>query len=402
MSSDGIAGAIVAGGGLAGWLAALVLLRAGHRVILVEAEPRTNSGDGRSLALSYASVRVLETLGLWPNLAVKAAPIRQVHISQAGHFGTLNFSAAEMGASALGWVVPAEAVLEAFERAAAAAGADLICPAKVLEAPIDERGGLRRVEIESAESRKNLPTRLLLIADGADSALRQSVGIAHRRHDYHAQALVTTVAATRPQPGIAYERFTTAGVLALLPRPGDKKGLVWTLASGLARDWADEPLERILHRAERAIGGRLGRMSPAAPLRRFPLVGIFAQSQTARRAVVIGNAAHSLHPVAAQGLNLTIRDIATLAECLTAEPDPGADAVLKRYSHSRRGDQRRTMAYTGLVRRLGELRSPPAAAMRAAGLTLADLSRPCARKLARQGMGLVPRPLPAMVRGVPL
>ena len=261
---------------------------------------------------------------------------------------------------------------------------------------------MRRVKIEDGESHKGLSTHLLVVADGAGSTLRQSLGIGHRRRDYHAQALVTTVAATRPHPGVAYERFTAAGVLALLPRPGHRKGLVWTLASSVARDWADESLERILYRAEQAIGGRLGRMTPAAPLRRFPLVGMVAQSQTARRVVIIGNAAHSLHPVAAQGLNLTIRDIATLAECLVGEPDPGADALLNRYLRSRRGDQRRTRVYTGLVRRLGELRSPLAAPVRAAGLLLADMVRPCARELARQGMGLVPRPLPAMVRGVPL
>ena len=143
-------------------------------------------------------------------------------------------------------------------------------------------------------------------------------------------------------------------------------------------------------------------MQPVAPVRHFPLNGDLAKAQTAARAVIIGNAAHSLHPVAAQGFNLSVRDIAVLAECLKGHADPGEANALQDYASRRRRDQARTRAYTGLARILGDLETPFAAPARALGLLATEFNRPLARALARQGMGLSPRPLPGLVRGEPL
>ncbi len=396
---------VVVGGGLAGGLAALALARLDLTVAMVEAaapRPVTNgTGDGRSISLSLASMRVLEALGLGPALADVARPITTVHVSESGRFGLLRLTAREMGVPALGHVVPAEALLAGISERAQAAGAERLSPATAGDAPLAD--GVRRVKVTGKNRDRELLARLTVVADGAGSRLRAALGIGMRERRYGTEALVTTAVATHPQPGIAYERFTMEGTLAILPRIGDRVGVVWAVPEARAKKLADLTPEVFLRHVEDAIGGRLGALRSAAPLQRFPLVETRALAQTAERAAIIGNAAHSLHPVAAQGFNLTVRDVAVLAECVAAgRSDPGARQLLERYQRSRRRDQARTRAFTAAVRTLGDLHLPAAAPARAAGLFAVEFVRPLARELARQGMGLAPRPLPALVRGTGL
>lgn len=394
--------ALVVGGALAGSLAALVLARAGLKVTLVEARavaPRKAGGDGRSISLSFASVRVLESLDLWPTLAAEATPIKTVHVSEAGRFGRLRLTADEMQVGALGQVVPAEALLAAITEAGEAAGVERLSPATVDSTTLD--GDVRRVDVRMDGTSRNVTARLLVVADGARSALRDALGIGADGRNYAASAWVTTARATNPQPGTAFERYTREGTLAMLPRAGDKVGVVWTLDT--TRDAEIETLgaEAFLGRVSDALGGRFGALIPVAPLRHFPLHAVRAERQTVERAIVIGNAAHSLHPVAAQGFNLTVRDIATLAECLGEHgADAGAQAALESYRGARHRDQSRTQAFTDLARRIGDWRTPLASPLRAGGFFACDLLRPLAHECARQGMGLKSRPLPALVRRV--
>ncbi|MGH8127953.1 MAG: FAD-dependent monooxygenase [Gammaproteobacteria bacterium] len=395
--------AVVAGGGLAGGLAALALARLGLSVTLVEARaPAARGGsDGRSISLSLASLRVLEALGIGEALAAVSQPITSVHISEAGHFGRLRFSAREMGVPVLGRVVPAEPLLAGIMEAALEAGVQRLSPATVEAAPLAADGTTRTVMVNGADTTESVPTKLLLVADGGGSALRGALGIEHREHRYKSVALVTTARATHPQPGVAYERFTPQGTLAILPRAGDRVGVVWTVPEADAATLAELPAEDFLTRVADAMGGRLGTLHPVAAVRHFPLSASHALTQTTARAIVIGNAAHSLHPVAAQGFNLSVRDIAVLAECLNdARTDVGDSAALARYAERRRRDQARTRGYTDFVRNLGDLTAAPAAPARALGLLTTEFTRPLARALARQGMGLAPRPLPAWIRGV--
>ncbi len=394
---------LVAGGGLAGALAALAFARLGLGVTMAEAAtPAAKAGDGRSLALSLASIRVFESLELWPALAPHARPITTVHVSEAGRFGQLRLTAREMGVAALGQVVPAAELLAAIETAAVAAGVERLRPAEVSAATLDGEG-LRAIEI-AGDARRSVPSaKLLIVANGAGSRLAASIGIASRERRYGAEALVTTAAVTHPQPGVAFERFTREGTLALLPRRGRNMGVVWTLAETRADEFAALAPEEFAARVAAAIGGRLGGLTLQAPIRRYPLVSVHALAQTTERAVVIGNAAHALHPIAAQGFNLTVRDIAVLAECAAAaREDVGAPDVLARYARARRRDQARTRTFTGAARLLGDTRLPGASLMRAAGLSVFELVRPLAQEVARQGAGLAPRPLPALVRGASL
>ncbi len=309
------------------------------------------------------------------------------------------FSAREMGVPVLGRVVPAEPLLAGIMEAALEAGVQRLSPATVEAASLAADGATRMVTVTGVDTAESVPTKLLVVADGGGSALRGALGIKHRERHYQSVALVTTAQATHPQPGVAYERFTSQGTLAILPRAGDRVGVVWTVPEADAATLAELPAEDFLARVANAIGGRLGALHPVATVRRFPLSATHAMAQTAARAVVIGNAAHSLHPIAAQGFNLSVRDIAVLAECLTGHADPGEPAALKRYGERRRRDQARTRAYTGFVRTLGDLETPLASPFRALGLLAAEFNRPLARALARQGMGLSPRPLPGLVRG---
>ena len=396
---------LVAGGGLAGGLAALAMARLGLAVTLVEARepqpPKDTGGnrDGRSISLSLASLRVLEALGLGDALGRASQPITTVHISEAGHYGRLCFTAREMGVPALGRVVPADPLLAAIVQAADEAGVERICPATAAATALDDGGAGRLVTLDGPDGGMTMSTRLLIVADGAGSALRDALGIRHSTHRYGRTALVTTARVSSPRPGVAYERFTREGTLAILPRAGDRVGVVWAVSENKAGTLAALAPEACLARVADALGHRLGAMQPAAPIRQFPLSATQARAQTAPRAVVIGNAAHSLHPVAAQGFNLSVRDVAVLAECLAAHADPGHAAALDGYARQRRRDQVRTRAYTGFVRTLGDIDLPLAPPLRALGLLAAELNRPLARALARQGMGLAPRPLPRLVRG---
>ena len=408
MSNDVRYDALIAGGGLAGRLAACALARLGLAVALVEArEPAppkdtAENRDGRSISLSLASLRVLDALGISGSLADISQPITTVHVSEAGHCGHLRFTAEEMGVPALGRVVPADPLLAKIMEAAKAAGVERICPATVETASLDDDGALRTVTLAGAGGPATVTTRLLVVADGAGSALRDALGIRHRVKPYNNTALVTTARVSTPHPGMAFERFTGEGTLAILPRAGDRVGVVWSVKDERADAFTSLSPEAFLARVATALGGRLGAMQPVAPVRHFPLNGDLAQAQTAKRVVIIGNAAHSLHPIAAQGFNLSVRDIAVLAECLKDHADPGEAAALNDYASRRRLDQSRTRAYTGLARILGDLESPFAASVRALGLMAAEFNRPLARALARQGMGLSPRPQPALVRGEPL
>ncbi len=408
MSEDVRCDALIAGGGLAGGLAALALARLGFAVTLAEArEPpppkdTAENRDGRSISLSLASLRVLDALGITESLASVSQPITTVHVSEAGHCGHLRFTSEEMGVPALGRVVPADPLLATIMEAAKAAGAKRICPATVDTAILSDDGTYRTVTLAGADGTVTVDARLLAVADGAGSALRDALGIRHQTQPYHNTALVTTARVSTPHPGMAFERFTREGTLAILPRAGDRVGVVWTVKDGRADTFKTMSPEAFLARVAAALGGRLGAMQPVAPVRHFPLSGDLAQAQTAERAVILGNAAHSLHPIAAQGFNLSVRDIAVLADCLKDRKDPGDADALKDYAARRRRDQSRTRAYTGLARILGDLETPWAASARALGLLATEFNRPLARALARQGMGLSPRPLPELIRGKPL
>ncbi len=385
---------IIVGAGLAGNCLALSLKDSGLNIAMVEAaSPQylqdSPSGD-RALALAAGTVQQLAKLGAWDGLADKATAIKNIHISDRGHFGKTRLSATEEGVDALGYVIAARDI----EAHLTALVAD--CPlTRLYETRVV---GLMsghdavNVSLKQHQQSLNLTAQLLVGADGGQSTVRNLLDIEQDMIDYGQTALVTTVESTLPHRNTAYERFTEQGPLALLPVAGKRSSVVWTRSREQAESLMASGEVEFLQEMQACFGYRLGALKLVAPRRAFPLSLIRAQHMNAGRAVIIGNAAHQLHPVAGQGFNLGMRDAAQLADMLLAQArqqgDLGAPDLLSRYGRERRQDQDRTIGFTNQLVRIFSNDWLPLAALRNTGLTLLDHLPFAKRRLSRHAMGL--------------
>lgn len=401
---------IIAGGGMTGTAAALALAPLDLRIAVVEAAARgapvQPSFDERSTALSRSSQRLFAALGVWDEIRSSSAPIRQVHVSDKGRFGFAHIDAAEQGVEALGYVV-INRVLGGVLDAALAANDNVTayCPARLAALG---RSGDRILATARRDdgTEVELSAALLVAADGTGSSVRELLGIGVLQESYGQRAVIGNLRTERAIGDVAYERFTAHGPLALLPMTGGRAAFVWTLGD---RD-TDRVLslgdDAFLAELQDAFGTRLGAFEKAGARADYPLSLSKAVRLTAERAVLVGNAAHGLHPVAAQGFNLGLRDVAALADCIadalaTADADIGAASVLERYASWRKNDQRKLVAFTdGLVR---VFRHPRRSVrmLRDVGMLAFDLLPGARREFARHTMGLSGR-LPRLSRGVPL
>lgn len=399
---------LIIGGGMVGASLAAALSGCGLRIAVIEARPFGSadqpSYDERSIALAYGSRRILEGMGLWPDFRKGVTPIRKIHVSDRGRFGAARLDAREEGVPALGYVVENRLVgrvLHAY--LAQCADVRIIAPAQVEDVHCDAAGV--RADIVGAGERSRIGARLLVAADGTRSAMRERLGFEVITEDYGQHALIANVTPEHDPNGVAYERFTDSGPLALLPMSQGRCSLVWThRAADLA---AVEALDEaaFVHRLQHRFGYRLGRFTKAGTRQSYPLALVKAKKLVGRRAVLIGNAAHTLHPVAGQGFNLALRDVAQLAEILmqvAAEGgDPGGEAVLTHYNEWRLGDTQTVIRYTDTLVRVFSNAWPPLSHARALGLIALDLLGPLRHVLARQSMGLRHRQ-PRLARGLPL
>jgi 2-octaprenyl-6-methoxyphenol hydroxylase len=404
---------VVVGGGLAGAALACALGGRGLRLALVEmggltpaaaAAPGEAAYDARAIALAYGSRRILEGIGIWEVLREQATPIRHVHVSDRGGFGFTRLHAASLGVEALGYVVEARALGAVLRsRLLSDPGTRVLAPARLVS--FETWSGAAGVVVEGPEGTEQWSTRLVVGADGGDSGLRQWLAIPTERTDYGQTAVVTTVSPERPHRGWAYERFTRSGPMALLPLSEDRCALVWCADPEAADRLLSLSEEGFLDALQEVFGGRLGRFLRVGARHAYPLVMVRAREQVRERLVLLGNAAHALHPVAGQGFNLVLRDVAALAESISEAlgqgQDPGEFSRLQRYDRSRRWDQRQVMAFThGLTRifsnDLGLLRLA-----RNLGLVALDLLPPAKGQLVRHAMGLAGH-APRLARGLPL
>ena len=392
---------VVAGGGLVGASLACALEGSGFSVAQVEAVPRAvglapPSFDERNLALARASVNALEALGVWRHLAEAPAPIRHIHVSSRGDFGAVRLDAARHRLDAFGAVVPARVLGAALEaRVAELRDVRPLRPARVVG--ITQATEHIELELDGAEGARSIRTRLLVAADGTRSTLRTQLGIGAREHDYAQTLFVATVALERAHGGVAYERFTGDGPVALLPLAGNRAGSVCTVAAVDAPTVAtldDDGYRALL---QERFGYRLGRFGRVGRRSAYPLGLLRAESLVAPRAVLVGNAAQTLHPIGAQGFNLGLRDALTLAQLLadaTAGADPGAPALLQDYATLREHDRERTIAFSdGLVRAFANP-FPPLRLLRSLGLVALDRVPGLASGLVAGAMGFrgeVPR-----------
>ena len=361
------------------------------------------SFDARTTALSGGSRRVLEGVGAWQAIAAQATPIRRIHVSERGAFGFARLSAEEQGVAALGYTIENRLLGRALRERCAAVPRLTLCHAAVREL----RSGEDALCIVTDQGQE-ISARLVVAADGAQSKVRSAIGIDATVSEYGQHAVIAHLDTERFHDYTAYERFTATGPIAVLPIAEGRSAVVWTLAPDAAARALALPDPAFIAELQQAFGMRLGRFTRVGRRQSYPLALTRSERQSGPRAVVIGNAAQGLHPVAGQGFNLGLRDIATLAEVLAdaiaeqgAAVDPGSAQLLERYTRWRQPDRQAVIRFTdSLVRGFGQPLAPLRAA-RATGLLLFDLLRPVKREFARRTMGLAGR-LPRLVRGLPL
>ncbi len=367
---------VIVGGGLVGASLAIALDALPLDVALVEATPPAELPavfDQRNLSLAAASVNALTALGVMEQLRAPTGPIRRIHVSRAGDFGSVCLEAADYGRDAFGQVVVARDFGEALEaRLARLPRLTRYRPARFVALDGDD-GDARGLRLATADGELRLRARLLAAADGTRSALRDALAIPAPRHDYGQTLFVARMRAERAPDGTAWERFTDSGPTALLPRGDRSYGVVHGVPTAQAAAVAALDEAGWLARIQHAFGWRAGRFLGAGERSAYPIASVVAESLVAPRAVLLGNAAQTLHPVGAQGFNLGLRDALTLAEALRAQAgDPGAADLLAHYAQRRGEDRGRTIAFSdGLARATGNP-SPLLRPLRSLGLLAAD------------------------------
>jgi 2-octaprenyl-6-methoxyphenol hydroxylase len=375
---------------------------------MVEAVPLASSTqpsfDDRHLALAFGSRRIFEGIGIWGAIDPRVSPIRRIHISDRGRFGAARLEASEAGLPALGYVITARelgTVLHGMlDRQP---NITLHCPVRVESVFFED--GLARVVVRRAERTEALSARLVVAADGADSPVREMAGITARRIDYGQSAIVTNVTPGLPHRDTAYERFTDSGPLAVLPAGPDRCAVVWSARSEQASEilaWDDDTFRA---RLQDRFGERLGVFGRVGRRRAYPLALTRVAEHVRPRLALIGNAAHTVHPVAGQGFNLGLRDVATLADLLLAgdghDRDPGDYSLLARYADWRARDNRVTAGFTHSLIRIFSNDYLPVALARNAALVAIDLVPAIKRRFIRVTSGQSGR-LPRLALGLPL
>jgi len=391
---------VIVGGGLVGASLAIALDRAGRDVGLVEASPLGTLPavfDQRNLSFAAATVNALTALGVMQMLASAPGPITRIHVSRAGDFGRVQMEAAQYQRPWFGQVVVARDFGQALEaRLETLTHLTRYRPARFvrLGATVD---GYRQVFIAEDGGERCLLARLVVGADGTRSGVREALGIEVDEHDFEQTLFVSRVRAARAPDGTAYERFTDTGPTALLPRGDRHFGAV----HGVARDQAEAVMAlddaEWVSRLQGAIGWRAGRLLESGPRSAYPLMQVLSRALVGKRAVLLGNAAQTIHPLGAQGFNLGLRDALTLAELVAEADDAGSDALLQQHVARRIEDREQTIAFSGGLARLTSNPAPLMRPLRSLGL-LAAQATPMQSMLVGGAMGFRGQ-VPALCRG---
>lgn len=400
----------IVGGGLVGASLACALAPMGLRVALLESVSfnavSQPSYDDRTLALSASSCRILQGLGIWPAIADNATPIREIQVREFERPGRVVMEPAELDLDRFGHVVEARvfgaAVMEQIPRWS---NLDFLCPAAVTSVSTDDDSAV--VEYSADGRNHRIESVLLVGADGADSFVRESLGIETEKHDYRQTAVICNITPEQDHRGRAFECFTPSGPFAVMPHVGGRCGLIWCVPPQQAAGLMEMAETDFLREAHRRFGNHLGQFVKMGKRSSYPLRLVRALEDVRPRAVILGNAAHAIHPVGAQGFNLGLRDVAVLAELLHDEAsketnsDFGDSGLLQRYSNWRAGDHRGTIAYSDGLARIFSNPSPIAAAARTAGLLAHAFIPRLRRQLAVKAMGYRGR-TPKLAMGEPL
>ena len=401
---------LIIGGGMVGASLGIALGGTGMRAAVVESVPygdaRQPSYDDRTVALAYGSKRIFLALDVWNGLCARdgVTAIQRIHVSDQGHFGLTHLDAATAGVEALGFVVE-NRVLGAVltERLGSVTGVELLQPATMTAVEFEDQNV--SVTIDHAGQTRRLTSRLVVAADGGNSVARSLAGIPVSRMHYRQSAIVTNVSTERPHQGTAFERFTQSGPLALLPMSGDRCSVVWSLGPQQAQAMLELPDVAFLDRLQDTFGDRLGRLTRVGRRQCHALELTRVAEHVRPRLALVGNAAHTVHPVAGQGFNLGLRDVAVLAQVLVEAwrqgADPGSIGVLRRYAEWRRRDNLAVSRFTDGLVRIFSNSVVPLVFARNLGLVAVDLVPGIKRALVNRATGLAGRQ-PLLARGLPL
>ncbi|ENX01977.1 2-polyprenyl-6-methoxyphenol 4-hydroxylase [Acinetobacter sp. CIP 101934] len=356
---------IIVGGGMVGLSLALMLAKTGIAVKLLEAiqypdyddinlAPYHSSFDARNSALSRRSVQIYQELGLWDALQEHATPILEVNITEQGSFGKARLIAEQEKVESFGQVIEnawlGRVLLTQVKKELLI---ELIDGVQVTSLIQDK--DFAYIEAQRGETALKLQSKLVIAADGRDSFCRKALGIGASVHDYDQVAIVTTVQTSKPHQHVGFERFSPLGPLALLPLPGEyRRSVVWPVPKGTEHEWLDDENDQhFLHALQQTYGDRVGKFQKTGKRFSFPLSQVLAEKQAVGRVVLMGNAAHTIHPVAGQGFNLCMRDAYVLNRYLAEQLEQGADLgdaqMLQDYEKSRLKDQQRVIKFCDSV-----------------------------------------------------
>jgi 2-octaprenyl-6-methoxyphenol hydroxylase len=394
---------LVAGGGLNGLLLGIACADVGLDVAVVDRQdPTTMLGetfDGRASAIAYGSKLVLDGVGLWPAIASEAEPILEIRVADDDSPLFLHYDHRELKSDKpLGYIVENRVLRRALiERARGLPTLRLLTPRTVGAVTATEDGA-----VATLAGSARIHCRLVAAADGKESPLRQVAGIRTIEWRYKQTGIVTTVAHERPHAGIAIEHFLPAGPFAILPMTGNRSSIVWTEDAALAPHLMKLPEPEFAEELRARFGDFLGEVKPVGPRWAYPLSLMQAERYTARRLALVGEAAHVIHPIAGQGLNVGIRDVAALAEAVIDARrlglDIGGDSVLERYQRWRRADAVMLAGVTDGLNRLFSNTIAPVKLVRDLGLAAVNRLPPLKRLLMQHAMGTL-GDLPRLARG---
>jgi 2-octaprenyl-6-methoxyphenol hydroxylase len=385
---------IVVGAGMVGLTLAAALGRREVSVAIVDAQPfdalQGRARDGRTSAIAAGSRAVMERAGAWESIAPRAEPILEIRVSDSGAPLFLHYDHALIDEGPLGWIAENADIREALIARVRATDAVVALDGRAVESLTRETPGV----VARLSDGTRVRAALAVAADGHNSALRRAAGIGCMSWRYPQSSIVCTVAHERPHRGIAHEQFLPAGPFAILPMTGNRSSIVWTERAALVPDIVKLPRADFTRELARRFGDFLGPLSVEGEVFVYPLALSHAHRYTDRRLALIGDAAHTIHPIAGQGLNLGLRDVTALCDAIedarSLGLDLGGGATLAPYERARRFDNTLMIALTDGLNRLFSNTLAPVRLARDAGLAAVNRTPPLKRAFMRHAMGLRP------------
>jgi len=348
------------------------------------------SFDDRSIALSYGSRRIWESMGLWEKLEPEIESIKSIHVSDRGHLGATRITHTEEKVEALGYVVENRVMGKVLmDEVASLKHVDWFCPATIQS--LNQSAEQLEIKIKTDQGEQNLQAKLLVAADGVQSVTRKLAGLDVQREDYKQSAIIANIQTDQLHQGIAYERFTNSGPIAFLPMTDNRYSVVWTCEQKDTARIMQLTDEAFINELQQGFGHRAGNIEKTGERFSYPLAYTQTEQLTKGRVVIIGNAAHALHPVSGQGYNLALRDVAELAQMIVGSSDPGHALLLAEYHAKRLKDMKRVYRITDSMVKVFSNDNAALGHLRASGLIALDLISPLRSLMARQSMGLLGR-----------